>query len=218
MHNSKLLVLDYEDDSPGASGIGRVELWGTRDGGRTWQSYALDNDSRSPLFASIEEEGIYGFRIVVRDATGRGDTPPASGEPPEVWIGVDLTKPHAKILTADRGAGPEAGALVIRWEADDWMLAADPVSLFFREGAGGPWTPIATGLENTGHFSWTPDRPLTQGVYLRLEVRDEAGNVGADETTNTISFERYPSTGRISGVRSLSRTSQRTPPRWLGYH
>ena len=39
------------------------------------------------------------------------------------------------------------------------MLAARPVSLSFAETHGGPWIPIASGLENTGRYAWPIDMP-----------------------------------------------------------
>ena len=81
----------------GSAGLTRVELWGTRDGGRTWKSFALDDDKRSPMLVRVAEEGLYGFSVV---ASGPADQPgraPASGESPQVLINVDLTKPNVRI-------------------------------------------------------------------------------------------------------------------------
>ena len=49
MVNSRTFELEYDVDSVGPSGIGRVELWGTRDGGQTWRRFTVDSDKRSPL-------------------------------------------------------------------------------------------------------------------------------------------------------------------------
>ena len=72
MVNSRLFELEYDVDSVGPSGIGRVELWGTRDAGKTWRRFAVDNNNRSPLLVSVDEEGIYGFRVVVTNGAGLG--------------------------------------------------------------------------------------------------------------------------------------------------
>jgi hypothetical protein len=58
MVNSRLFELEYDVDSVGPSGIGKVELWGTRDGGKTWRRFAQDNNNHSPLLVNVEEEGI----------------------------------------------------------------------------------------------------------------------------------------------------------------
>ena len=149
MVNSRTFDLEYEVDSVGPSGIGRVELWGTSDGGQSWRRFTAVSDRRSPLRVSVPDEGLYGFRVVVINGSGFGGKPPLAGDPPDLWIGVDLTKPTARIVSAQQGVESESGQLIISWQADDKLLAARPISLSFSPTRGGPWTPIAAGLENT---------------------------------------------------------------------
>jgi len=203
MVKSRLIELEYDVDSIGPSGIDRVELWGTRDGGRSWRSFALDDDNRSPLLVTVQEEGIYGFRVVGQSGAGLGGKPPQSGQLPEIFIGVDMTDPEARIISTEQGTGVDAGKLIISYETTDALLAARPVSLSFSESPGGPWTTIAAGLENTGRYAWPLDGRLPQQIYLRLEVRDEAGNVGVHETNQAVSFDRLSPSVRIRSVRPL---------------
>ena len=209
MVNSRAFELEYEVDSVGPSGIGRVELWGTRDAGKTWRRFTVDNSNRSPLLVNVEEEGIYGFRVIVTNGAGMGATPPASGDVPDLWIGVDLTKPTARIVAAQQGVDAEVGHLIISWQADDKMLAARPVSLSFRQSPTGPWLPIASGLENTGRYAWPIDSRTPPQLYLRLEVRDEAGNVGVHEMSEPITIDQSRPTIRIRDVRPVEQTSSR---------
>jgi hypothetical protein len=206
MVNSRTFELEYDVDSVGSSGIGRVELWGTRDGGKTWKSFAVDSGKRNPLQVSVKEEGAYGFRIAVTSGAGFGGKPPVAGDPPDLTIGVDLTKPSARIVSAKQGADSESGQLIISWQADDQqMLAARPVSLSFSENRSGPWLPIAAGLENTGRYAWSLDNRTPGKVYLRLEVRDEAGNVGTHETTESVMLDQSHPTVKIRSVRPISQ-------------
>ena len=207
MVNSRLFQLEYDVDSVGPSGIGRVELWGTRDGGKTWRSFTVNNDHRNSLLVNVEEEGIYGFRVVVTNGAGLGGKPPTSGDLPDLWVGVDLTKPTARIISAQQGVDAEAGHLIISWQADDKMLAARPVSLSFSPSRSGPWLPIASGLENTGRYAWPMDNRTPPQFYLRLEVRDEAGNVGVHETSTPITIDQSRPTIRVRDVRPVGQTS-----------
>lgn len=209
MVNYRLFELEYDIESVGPSGIGRVELWGTRDGGRTWRSFALDNDSRSPLLVSVAGEGIYGFRVTVTNGVGLGGDPPVPGDPPDVVIGVDLSKPTARIISARQGVEDETGKLIISWQADDRMLADRPVSLFFSESRAGPWQPVAESLENTGRHAWPIDERTPARFYLRLEVRDAAGNVGVHELNEPVEIDRSRPTVRIRGVRPAGRNGER---------
>jgi hypothetical protein len=209
MVNSRTFDLEYEVDSVGPSGIGRVELWGTRDLGQTWRRFTAVSDRRTPLRVSVPEEGIYGFRVVVTNGSGFGAKPPLAGDPPDLWIGVDLTRPTARIVSAQQGVESEAGQLIISWQADDKLLAARPISLAFSPTRGGPWTPIAAGLENTGRYAWPIDNRTPPQLFLRLEVRDEAGNVGIHETTEPVTIDQSHPIARIRSVRPVGQSSAR---------
>ncbi len=205
MVNSRSFELEYDIDSIGPSGIAKVELWGTRDGGRHWTSFGLDPDRRSPVAVTVDGEGIYGFRIVVQSGSGLGAQAPVDGDLPEIWIGVDLTKPTGRITGTETGA--DAGELVIRWEANDDVPDPRPVNLSFSGAAHGPWTPIASGLDNTGEYRWRLDERVPERFYLRLEVRDEAGNVGSFEKPEPISIDRTRPEGHIRGVRPIGQAA-----------
>ena len=161
--------------SVGSSGVSKVELWGTRDGGRTWQVFGIDTDNKSPLDVKVDHEGVYGFRIAVVSGSGLGGQPPAEGDPADLWIGIDLSKPVGTLTGAE--PSDDGAELVITWDAGDDALDVRPITLSFSEAARGPWTPIASGLENTGSYTWHIEGKVPALVYLRLEIRDEAGNV-----------------------------------------
>ncbi len=206
--NSAVFELEYQAGSGGPSGVGRVELWGTRDGGRTWTCFGVDDDHQSPMLASVDEEGVYGFRVVVQSGLAVQSDKPQSGDTPDVWVAVDLTEPEARILSAQLVTGDRAGELVIDWEAADQMLSARPVSLLFSHTSDGPWTTIASGLENTGRYRWPLDRTLPPRIYLRLEVRDEAGNVAVAQTTQAVTLDLLRPAVRIRNVRPVADTAR----------
>ncbi len=67
---SKQFSLEYEVESVGARGVSDVELWGTRDGGRSWELWGTDPDKVTPFDIETSGEGVYGFRIVVVSGNG----------------------------------------------------------------------------------------------------------------------------------------------------
>ena len=203
MVNSARFALDYEVESVGPAGVSKIEIWGTRDGGRTWQSYGVEPNSHKPIKVRVDGEGLYGFRITVQDGNGFGARPPRSGDLPELWVGVDLTKPAVRITGVELGAGPHAGELAIRWEATDSLLATRPVTLSFAEHPGGPYSTIAAGLENTGAYAWRFDNRVPDRIFVRLEVRDEAGNIGVFETPDPVALDPGRPQGHLRTVRPL---------------
>ena len=204
MVNSRRFELEYDVESVGPTGIGRVELWGTRDGGQSWLNFGAPPDQRNPLQVTVDGEGIYGFRIVVYSGSGLGGLPPKSGDQPDVWLGVDLTSPEARILNAEQGTENRSGELLVSWEASDRMLADRPISLLFSPQPNGPWSTIAAGLPNSGAYVWRLDNRVPDIVYLRMDVRDEAGNVRNADYGQPISIYRQRPAGRITNVRPVT--------------
>ena len=148
--NTRVFQLDYDTRAMGGTANVPVELWGTRDGGKSWQSFGKDPKGQSPMLVTVPEEGIYGFRMAIQNGPGMAGRPPLPGDVPGIWIGIDLTRPVGRITPAQQGVGRDGDKLFIAWEAsDNRELAARPISLSYSERLGGPWTSMASGLENT---------------------------------------------------------------------
>ncbi|MCA9177742.1 MAG: hypothetical protein KDB14_24920 [Planctomycetales bacterium] len=176
--NRMRFSIDYQIDSILPEHVGDVELWATSDGGATWSKWGSDPDHISPVSIKIEEEGVYGFQVVVVSRRGMASPTPRAPSDADVWIGVDVTPPLAELTSAQRAAEvAHAGRLEIRWTASDQQLGDHPVTLMYSAAPGGPWTPITSDIENLGRYLWQPTADTPQSVYLKLVVRDAAGNV-----------------------------------------
>jgi hypothetical protein len=203
--NSTELTLEYQLDRVGPSGVGKVVLYMTEDDGQTWHDFADD-----PLAAStvrggryqrrieLPSEGLFGFRLVVLSKVGLGEPPPKPGDPPEMRVEVDLTAPKAKLYC--QPDPQHENALLLHWEATDKNLTAAPVSLEWAKGPEGPWREIKSGLPADGSYSWkvTPDIPVW--VYLRLRVRDAAGNEAVAVTADRQLTDLTRPVGHLCGV------------------
>ncbi len=202
--NSRQFQLDYEIDAIGPEGIRAVELWMTTDGGNSWRRTTNDEDQRSPVNVQVETEGIVGFRVRVVSNEGLSAREPRRGDPADMWVNVDTTLPEAAITGAPYGTASDAGKLVIQWRASDANLALRPIRLRYSPQPDGPWTTIEDGLRNEGEFVWKPAVDTPDLVYLRLEVRDEAGNIRVDQPTHPVDISGLIPRGHIRGLTPIT--------------
>lgn len=201
MTNVRQFSLDYEVDSQGPAGVARVELWGTSDGGRTWSHWQDDADRTSPFDLTVDRDGIYGFRIVIVGGNQLASARPQPGDPADLWVGIDTSLPTVRLTSAIYGEGEHVGQLDLRWQAVDLWFGDRPITLLFSETPQGPWTTIAAGLPNTGQYFWQVEPRIPRHIYLRIEARDEAGNVAEHQITDPISTAGLVPQGRIRGLR-----------------
>jgi hypothetical protein len=218
MTNSLHFQLDYELDSVGPEGVDEVQLWGSTDFGQSWIRWSLDEDLRSPLDVKVQREGIYGFRVVIVGRNGLATPAPHTGDLADIWVGVDTTRPAARITSAIYGEGVHAGELDIRWEVIDESLGDRAITLLFSEQASGPWTTIAAGLPNTKQYFWSVDPNTPRKLYLRLEVRDEAGNTTQHQLVEPISTTGLVPKAFIRSVRPVTSEPQEALLRNRFYH
>ncbi|MCY2990703.1 MAG: hypothetical protein NTY19_22915 [Planctomycetota bacterium] len=205
MTRTKSFNLDFSIDAVGPAGLEKVEFWVTRNGGRDWQLWDSDRVGKSPHRVDVESEGLYGFRIVIVGKNGLASPTPRSGDLADLWVGVDTTPPTATILSAAYGADEHAGQLDIRWNANDANLAARPITLLFSDSLSGNWSTIASGLPNTGQYYWRVDARIPDKFYLRLEVRDEAGNATTHQLSEPILSNGLVPKGRIQGLEPVGK-------------
>lgn len=204
--NDTHVFLDYKIDQTGASGVGKVEIWLTRDEGQSWQKVREDSDLKSPAEIDLPGEGLFGVTLVVSNGRGFGAVPPKQGDQPDYWIEVDVTRPTGELLGV-RPMGSNDGALIITWSARDRQLATEPIELYFATTREGPWRPIAKGLANDGNFRWIPPRDSGPHAFLRLVVRDQAGNTATCDTAQPVALDDLSRPrGRVLGVSTSPRS------------
>ncbi|MCS6978224.1 MAG: hypothetical protein NZM31_14620 [Gemmatales bacterium] len=202
--NTTDLSLAYTLEDVGPSGVSVVELWFTRDG-RTWQRHGEDPDKTSPFQVRFNSEGLYGLTLVVKSGVGLGDRPPQPGDPPQLWVEVDLTKPVVELRSVEAGRGPDAGTVTITWRAEDKNLAPAPISLYYAENPEGPWTIMTGGLENSGRYVWRVPPGVPYRFHVRVEAVDKGGNVGRADSSKPVIVDLSVPKGRILGVDGSNR-------------
>ena len=202
--NSRYFRLDYDVQKTGDQLPQEIQLWATADGGQSWQQWGIDEDRQSPFQVQVRFEGIFGFRIAVVGQNGLARRQPIPQDPADIWLRVDTTAPEARIESASFGAANQAGNLVIRWQADDLALTQRPISLYYRENSTEKWTTIASGLENSGTYSWPVSPLVPDSIQLRLDAQDEAGNIGSYQHPTPITLLGLAPESRIRAIQPLA--------------
>ncbi|MFO1063380.1 MAG: hypothetical protein U0892_05885 [Pirellulales bacterium] len=200
---SRSFSLDYSVDSLRGAAVSSIELWGTEDGGKTWQLWGTDPDRQSPFDVQVGNDGLFGFRMVVIGNNGLVSNKPNSGDSADMWIFVDTEKPTAKITRALYGEAGEAGALVIDYVCRDENLHDQPIKLSYAERKAGPWITIASAQPNNGSFRWNADPATPSLVYLKLEAYDRAGNIAEHVLDMPVDLRGLAPRGRIQGFRPI---------------
>jgi hypothetical protein len=179
----------------------------TQTDGQIWQRFAEDPEvkglksgSKYQRTVELPSEGVFGFRLIVKSRAGRSRPAPGSGELPEMLIEVDTTPPVAQLFEP-RPDPQHRDALVLRWTAKDRNLSNNPITLHWAERAEGPWNVIVANHANTSEgYSWKVPQDIPVSVFLRLQVRDEAGNVGTAVTSEPQLVDTIEPEGHLLGA------------------
>jgi hypothetical protein len=213
--------LNYQLEG-GPSGIARMDLYVTRDDGRSWIRWSTHSGSESPVKVILdakfnqELEGEYGFRLVPVSGAGLSEGAPVAGSTPEIKIQLDTTAPVIKVYQPTPDIN-NRGALMLHWEATDRNFGKEPISIEYSENPTGPWKPVTGGdavipvagggmqgtprVANTGNYSWQlPGNLQTPKVYLKFVAVDLAGNRSEVVTPNPILVDLLKPRAKIQGI------------------
>ena len=147
MSKSPRFELNYTLDV-GPSGVARVDLYVTRDDGRSWIKWSTHDGRENPLKVVLdtrfnkEVEGDYGLALVPTSGAGLSEAAPAAGTNPELRVRVDMTAPVIKVYqpTADPN---NKHALLLNWEATDTNFGKEPIAIEYAEDPRGPWKSVS---------------------------------------------------------------------------
>jgi hypothetical protein len=221
--NQHQIKLQYQLKRVGPSGVGSVEIWMTKNDGVSWEPYAkikekeIESESvQGPQerdFGFSDErgapypDGVYGLTLVVKNRAGVGRTP-RSGDVPEMRVEIDTTKPTVQMFQPIPDP-LHPTQLLFRWNVADKNLTDTPVNLEYAETPKGPWLPVESNLKNTGQhvgakvtgdYSWKVPSGTPVQVYLRVRVRDRAGNESIDAMETPQFVDLVEPEGALIGI------------------
>ncbi|HEY7328955.1 MAG TPA: hypothetical protein VH592_15030 [Gemmataceae bacterium] len=211
--------IDFTVGKVGPSGLGNADIYVTLDKGQTWKKMPGDVPISLPQVSDIHaqevtgsvgvqlpaEGTIYGFIVAVKSKAGLAPPPPRQGDPPQALVELDSTVPQGQLFKPQLDPS-QPNTLILGWEAKDRNLGPRPITLEWSEQKDGPWNLIGEqSLPNAGQYPWhLPDR-LPPRVYLRLTMRDQAGNVSIAKTDKPELIDLSVPQTRITGVAPAAR-------------
>jgi hypothetical protein len=198
--NGTHVTLQYQIEQQGPTGVGKVEVWATRDNGSTWQRLHESPGQNSPLQFDLPGEGTYGLSLVMTNGHGLSSPPPKPGDAPDYWVEVDVTKPAAQLLSVRPGTAADIGSLLITWLANDKNLGDTPIDLYYSSQRDGPWQPIARGIRNDGSYRWTLPQNFGADCYARMDVTDRAGNLTRCVTPDPVLIDLVRPKAHVVGL------------------
>lgn len=163
---------------------GEVFLLVSRDQGKTWHLGAREPSTEHSFHFQAPDDGIYWFSIRLMDVKGRLKSDPNRIKP-MMRVCVDTTAPTVKLFQPE-WVNPKT--IHLSWQAKDANLEENPITLEWAENKDGPWRLIGDGAPNCGFYDWPLPRRLPSECYLRIRVRDKAGNEACAATEKPISL------------------------------
>lgn len=212
MVNHRKFLLNFKLEDVGPSDVSRIEVWFTRDGGRTWRKFDADAEKNPPCKLEVPEEGRYGFTLIARSGVEMSEPPPKPGDQPHIWVEVDETKPSIPAMNVEVGRGVDQGTMKVTWSAADKFLGPTPITLSYGSSATGPWTVAAKELANSGYYVWKlPDQGLPFQFFLKLDCTDMAGNTASVITPGPVKVDLATPRARVVGVTAVGISADPSP-------
>ncbi|MBU0574035.1 MAG: Ig-like domain-containing protein [Candidatus Margulisbacteria bacterium] len=152
------------------------------DGTYSWTVPAIDTQQ---ALVSVEAVDIYGS---------------VGADMSDAVFTIDSSGPTVTI-EAPTGGEMVSGlnnSYTIRWSATDaFALAASPISIRYSSNGGTSWSEVASGLSNTGTYSWTVPSVSVTTARISIEAIDAVGKIG---TSASVDFTIDSSTPEVSSI------------------
>jgi hypothetical protein len=218
--NSRDLALNFEVTKAGPAKVKAVELWATRDGGKTWENYDRMEGSTPPFRTRLNSDGVYGFKLVFEDESGTQSPHPRAGAAADVTVEFDLTRPDVRFVRVSPDSPP--GKTVVEWTVDDRNLDGPATRLEFSRDAK-TWTRCTDAITNHGASKmrpgslfttyWTYPTDLGRTAWLRVIARDKAGNETVRQSERPERINGRLTEGKLTDAQPLRAAEQGPMPR-----
>ena len=200
--NSRRLKLDYAIESAIRPGS-KVEFWGTPNGGQTWLLISEDADCTSPAQLVLPQDGTWGLLVVVVPAGMSGGKSPTATDQPDWLVEIDSTPPSVSLTSASVQPGDSGPMLHLGISVTERHLGETPVSVYWSSESAGPWQVLAENLANEPLLKLPLPPTLPARGWLKVVVRDRAGNTGQAQTSEAVDLHLPRPRARVLGVSAV---------------
>ena len=184
------IPFEIEADS-GSRPEGFAVLFGSQDGGRTWEKLNTVPAANGSFTFSAPRDGRYAFAIRTTDAQGNLQQA-IQGSDPELEVIVDTVAPEIRLDLLDAGNGQ----VLINWITQDASVVAPTLAMEFADGTDGRWKPVRLTPASSGQV--TVQAPAGALVTVRAAVQDTAGNRG-ESSSQLVLRSAGPATNVVPG-------------------
>jgi len=125
----------------------------------------------------------------------------------------DVTPPAVSVTSPNGGEAWKAGSIhPITWSATDAVgVTSVDLAYSINGGSSFPYA-IATGIANSGSYSWTVPNAPASAVRVRVRAFDAAGNVGSDSSATDFTIDRWTITASAGTGGSITPSGPVTVP------
>ncbi len=163
------------ETEPGKRPEGFAVLFGSQDGGRTWEKLSTVAAASQGFTFTAPRDGHYSFAIRTTDAQGNLQQP-IQGSAPELEVIVDTVSPEIQLDLVEG----KNGQVLVNWVIKDSSAAAQTLIMEFADGTDGRWKPVQFSPAINGQAAIQCGKSSV--VSVRAAVKDDAGNQGEKST------------------------------------
>ena len=96
---------------------------------------------------------------------------------------------------------PEGRVLQLAWKTADGNAHSKPVRFDYSVNPNGPWSQMSDWRADTGRFDWQVPARAPARVFVRMLVRDSAGNIGQIAYPDPVVIDVSRPRARITNVK-----------------
>jgi hypothetical protein len=201
-------ILRYTLNRPALLNATGIALW-YREGTGEWSKAGQHAVSEPAVSLRVAHDGRYDVLLIPEG--GRGSRVPQASDRPLARVEVDTTAPTVAVLDTAEDTDSRGRTLLIRWQTRDQNLGERPVRLSFAPNLDGPWKPIATDLTPTGSCVWRPPDMGMDGVFVRVQAVDLAGNASEARTPQRVLGSLTTVSAKLSACEPITDDTELLP-------